>query len=251
MAEITTRQGLIEYCLRRLGHPVVEVNVAQEQLEDKVDDALQVYQEFHDDALLKGYMKYQITSTDVTNTYIPISPDIVYVSRLFPLANVFNDTHGMFDFKYQLMLNDLAWMHTWTNSLSYFVQTKQYIELLDMTLSGQPQVSFSRHQDRLYIHGEWWNGDIKTGDYVVAEVHQIIDPETHTSVYNDMFLKDYTTALIKQQWGRNMSKFEGMQLPGGVTISGREMLTEATEEIRDLRERMRLEQELPVDFLIG
>ena len=230
---------------------MLDINVTIQQLEDKVDDALQLYQEFHDDATLRTFFKYQVTSADVTNGYIPISSDIIYVSKLFPVSNIYWGSGGMFDVKYQLMLNDLAWLHTWSNGIQYYYQTKQYLEFLDFNLTGQPQVTFSRHQDRLYIHGEWWNGDIKENDYLVAEVLQIIDPETHNSVYNDMFVKDYTTALIKQQWGQNMSKFEGVQLPGGVTISGRQLLEDANAEITELRERMRLEQELPVDFIIG
>lgn len=251
MAQVTSRQELISHCLRRLGAPVIEINVATEQLEDKVDDALQVYQEFHDDATLRSYMQYQLTSTDVTNKYIPVDPNIIYISKLFPVSNTFFGSGGMFDLKYQLMLNDLAWLHQWSNGIAYFYQTQQYLEFLDMVLSGQPQVTFSRHEDRLYIHGEWWNGDLKENDYVVAEVIQILDPETNTSIYNDMFIKNYTTQLIKQQWGQNMSKFEGVQLPGGVTISGDKMKEEAEQELQRLKEEMRLEQELPVEFLIG
>jgi hypothetical protein len=128
---------------------------------------------------------------------------------------------------------------------------EQYLSMIDQQLNGLPQVRHSRRQQRLYIDGDLADGDIKAGDYVVAEVYQIIDPEVHLSIWNDMFMKDYTTQLIKQQWGVNMSKFEGMQLPGGVTISGRQLYEDATAEIEKLEEKLRLEQELPVDFLIG
>lgn len=250
MAAITTRSGLISYCLRKLGSPVVEINVAPEQLEDKVDDALQLYQEFHDDATVRTFFKYQVTSTDVTNGYVPISTDIIFLSKLFKVQDFFGSSGGMFDIRYQMAMNDMAWLN-FDTGIAYYVQMQQYLDLLDMTLNGEPQVTFSRNENKLYIHGEWWNGDIKEGDYLIAEVLQILDPETNTSIYNSMFMKDYTSALIKLQWGQNMSKFEGVQLPGGVTISGRQLVEDAKEELTTLRERMRLEQELPVDFLIG
>jgi len=135
--------------------------------------------------------------------------------------------------------------------MSYYYQMQQYLEFLDQVLSGYPQTTWSRHQDRLYVWGEWSNGDLDVGDYVVAEVYTAVDPDTFSSVYNDMFMKNYTTALIKQQWGMNMSKFEGMQLPGGVTISGRQILDDANTELKELEEKLRLEQELPPDFFIG
>jgi hypothetical protein len=135
--------------------------------------------------------------------------------------------------------------------LSYLFQMEQYLSLIDQQFNGMPQVRHSRRQGRLYIDGDFADGDIQAGDYIVAEVYQVIDPETYTSIWNDMFMKDYLTQLIKQQWGLNMSKFEGMQLPGGITISGRQMYEDATAEILRLEENLRLEQELPVDFFIG
>ena len=120
-----------------------------------------------------------------------------------------------------------------------------------MKLNGTPQVTFARRQNRLYVHGDFQDKDIKAGDYIVAEVYQTIDPQTHTSIYNDMFIKDYTTALIKQQWGANLIKFEGMQLPGGVSLNGRQIYEDATSDVEQLKERLRLEQELPPSFYVG
>ena len=140
-----------------------------------------------------------------------------------------------------------------SGGMSYYYQMSQYLDFVDMILSGTPQTTFSRRQDRLYIWGEWASGinNIEVGDYLFAEVYQVIDPNSHTSVYNDMFLKNYTTSLIKQQWGLNMSKFEGMQLPGGVTVNGRQIYDDATQELQTLEEKLRLEQELPPDFFVG
>lgn len=250
MASPTSRDELIDYCLRRLGEPVIEINVDTDQIEDKVDDAIQLYQEYHSDATYKTYLKHQVTASDVANEYIPISSDILYVSKLLPLNRTFG-TINMFDIKYQLMLNSLGDFLNFAGGMSYYYQMEQYLDFLDQLLEGNPKVNFSRRQNRLYIYGEWYNDDIKEGDYLIAEVYTIVDPDTHTSVYNDMFIKNYTTALIKQQCGMNMSKFEGMQLPGGVTISGRQIYDDATQELVTLEEKLRLEQELPPDFFVG
>tara|TARA_B100001059_G_C17690327_1_gene504593 strand:+ start:207 stop:959 length:753 start_codon:yes stop_codon:yes gene_type:complete len=250
MANPSTRQGLIDYCLRELGDPVIEINVDPDQLEDRVDEALQYYQEFHSDATLRTYLKHQITATDVTNEYIPISSNIIFVSKLFPIASG-SLTKDFFDIKYQLHLNDIANMHSYMGDLAYYEQMQQYLSLIDMKLNGHPLVQYSRHQNKLYIHGEKETKDLVEGDYLVAEVFEIVEPTTNTSVFNDMWLKNYTSALIKRQWGANLIKFEGMQLPGGVTINGRQIFEDAMAEIERLREVIRLEHEMPADFFVG
>ena len=251
MAAPTSRQGLIDYCLRRLGDPVIEINVDVDQLEERIDDSLQMYQEYHSDATVKTYLKHLVTADDVTNEYIPISSSIIFVSRLLPFNNAFGASRNFFDVKYQMMLNDIADLQNWAGDLAYYEQMQQYLSLLDMKLNGHPQVEFSRRQNRLYIHGDFADKDIKAGDYIIAEVYQIVDPDTHTSVYDDMWLKEYSTALIKQQWGANLIKFEGMQLPGGVSLNGRQLFDDAMQDIEKLRERIRLEHELPPNFFVG
>jgi len=251
MATPNSRATLIDYCKRRLGEPVIEVNVDEDQLEDRVDEALQYYQEYHSDATTRTYLKHLVTSTDVSNEYIPISSDIIFISKMFPLTSSFNTSRNFFDIKYQMMLNDIADLMNFAGDLAYYEQMQQYLSLLDMKLNGHPQVQFSRRQNRLYIFGDFIDKDIKAGDYIVAEVYTIIDPTTHTSVFNDMFVKEYTTALIKQQWGMNLIKFEGMQLPGGVVLNGRQLYDDATSEIETLRQRIRDEHELPADFFVG
>src|SRR6056300_157228 len=251
MANPNSRATLIDYCKRRLGDPVIEINVDEDQLEDRVDEALQYYQEYHSDATLRTYLKHQVTADDVTNEYIPLSSDITFVSKLFPVASSFNSSFNFFDIKYQMMLNDIADLQNFAGDLAYYEQMQQYLGMLDMKLNGTPQVQFSRRQNRLYIFGDFADEDIKAGEYIIAEVYQIVDPDTHTSVYNDMWLKEYTTALIKQQWGANLIKFEGMQLPGGVILNGRQIYDDATSEIVQLRENIRLEHELPADFFVG
>ena len=251
MAPPNSRDTLIDYCKRRLGDPVLEINVDEDQIEDRIDEALQYYQEYHSDATVRTYLKHQVTASDVTNKYIPIASDILYISKVFPLSSSFNSSFNFFDIKYQMMLNDIADMATFAGGLAYYEQMQQYLSLLDMKLNGHPQTQWSRHQDRLHIFGDFNDDDIKVGEYVVAEVYTLIDPDTHTSIYNDMWLKEYTTALIKQQWGMNLIKFEGVQLPGGVILNGRQLYDDASTEIENLRQRIREEHEFPADFFVG
>ena len=251
MAVPNSRATLIDYCKRKLGEPVIEVNVDEDQVEDRVDEALQYYQEYHSDATVRTYLKHQITATDVSNEYITLSNNILFVSKMFPLESSFNQSRNFFDIKYQMMLNDIADLMNFAGDLAYYEQMQQYLSLLDMKLNGHPQVQFARRQNRLYIFGDFADGDIKEGDFIVAEVYTIVDPSAHTSVFNDMFVKEYTTALIKQQWGTNLIKFEGMQLPGGVILNGRQIYDDATGEIETLRQRVRDEHELPPDFFVG
>ena len=251
MANPNSRATLIDYAKRRLGDPVIEINVDEDQLEDRVDEALQYYQEYHSDATVRTYLKHLVTSTDVSNGYIPLSSNILFVTKLFPIASSFNSSFNFFDIKYQMMLNDIADLQNFAGDLAYYEQMQQYLALLDVKLNGHPQTQFSRKQNRLYIFGDFADEDIKEGEYVVAETFQIVDPDTHTSVYNDIWLKEYTTALIKQQWGTNLIKFEGMQLPGGVVLNGRQIYDDATTDIDKLRETIRMEHEMPPDFFIG
>ena len=251
MAVPNSRSTLIDYCKRRLGDPVIEINVDEDQLEDRVDEALQYYQEYHSDATVRTYLKHLVTATDVSNEYISLSTDILFVSKLFPLSSSFNSSFNFFDIKYQMMLNDIADLQNFAGDLAYYEQMQQYLSLLDIKLNGHAQVQFSRKQNRLYIFGDFQDGDIKAGEYLVAEVYQIVDPTTHTSVFNDMWLKEYTTALIKQQCGANLIKFDGVQLPGGIVLNGRQIFDDATTDIDKLRETIRSEHEMPPDFFVG
>jgi len=251
MAPPNSRDTLIDYCLRRLGDPVLEINVDEDQIEDRIDEAIQYWQEFHSDATVRTYLKHQVTQTDINNEYIPIPSNVLTVSRMFPMASAFGTSFNMFDIKYQMMLNDIADMQNFAGDLAYYEQMQQYLSLLDMKLNGTPQVQWSRHQDRLYIFGDIADGDIQVGEYIVAEVYTLIDPDTHTSIYNDLWLKEYATALIKLQWGSNLIKFEGVQLPGGVTFNGRQMYEDALTEIERLRAAIREEWEMPPDFFVG
>jgi hypothetical protein len=251
MAKPSTRDQLIDHCLRRLGAPVIEINVDIDQLEDRTDDALQMYQEYHSDAVVRTFLKHQVTSTDITNGYIDVDDSITFIKKLFQIRSTGGSSAGMFDIKYQMSLNEIYDLNTFIGNLAYYEQVKQYLSLIDMQLTGYPQIDFNRHQNRVHIHGKFSEQNIVEGDYLVFETFKIVDPETHTDVYNDIFLKEYLTQLIKQQWGSNLIKFDGMQLPGGVQLNGRQIYDDATQELLRLDEKMRTTYELPVDFFLG
>lgn len=250
MAVPSTRQAHIDYCLRRLGSPVIEINVDDEQLSDRMDESLQYFREYHSEATYRGYIQHQVTQADIDNKYIPISADVQHVTKMFKLQQgLFS--RNMFSVKYQMHLNDIGNMSSYLGDLAYYEQVMQYMSLLDQRLNGTPQVDYVRKMNRLYIHGNFEDEDVKVGEYLVAEVYSVISETSHTSVFNDMWLKEYTTALIKQQWGANLIKFEGMQLPGGVTLNGRQLFEDAMQELERLREKLRNDHELPVDFFVG
>jgi hypothetical protein len=251
MAVPSTRQTHIDYCLRSLGDPVIEINVDDDQLEDRVDEALEYYREYHSEATFRTYLKHLVTATDISNEYIPIASNIVQVARLFPIEAHGGGTTNFFDIKYQMMLNDMTSIHGTMGNLAYYEMMQQYLSLIDMRLNGQPQTTFVRKQNRLYIHGDFADGDIIAGKYLVAEVYQQINDSDYTSIWNDLWLKEYTTALFKRQWGQNLIKFEGMVLPGGVTLNGRQIYDDALQDITQLRERIRLEFEMPADMFVG
>jgi len=251
MPQPSSRDDLIDYCLRRLGAPVIEINVDIDQLEDRTDDTLQLFQEFHTDAVVRTFLKHQVTATDVSNKYISVDDSITYIKKLFQINATGGSSAGMFDIKYQISLNEIYDLNTFIGDLAYYEQIKQYLSIIDQMLTGQPQIDFNRNQKRVYIHGEYTEQNIKEVDYLVFETFKIVDPETHTDVYNDIFVKEYLTQAIKQQWGANLIKFEGMQLPGGVQLNGRQLYDDATQEMLRLEEKLRNTYELPFDFFVG
>ena len=249
MAKPNSRQTLIDYCLRSLGAPVIEINVDDDQLDDRVDEALQFYQHYHDDAIEKIYLKHEVTQTDIDNGYIAINDLITDVVRVLPLRETVSST-DMFDIRYQIHLNDIYALG-FMGSLTEYVMAQQWLSLLDLVIdSDEKRVNFERHMNRLTIHMDW-SEEVEVGDHLLVECYRIIDPDTFTDVYNDYFLKRYATALIKKQWGQNLIKFEGMVMPGGVTFNGRQLFDDAVQELEQLVEEARLNWEKPVDFMTG
>jgi len=249
MALPSSRQELVDYCLRKLGAPVIEINIDDDQISDRVDDAVQYYREYHSDAVIRTYVKHQITTANATNKYIDIPDRYIFVSRIFPMTNNSSSSSGMWSARYQMHLNDVYDLQ-YAGALVNYEMTRQFLEMLDMTLNGVPPVRFNRHMNRLYIDVDFAN-TIIPGDWIIIDASTTIDPDQYTDVYNDMFLKRYTTALIKKQWGANLIKFEGIQLPGGVTMNGRQLWDDANAEIDKLEDEMESKWEKPIDFFVG
>jgi len=247
MAKVTSREGLRDYCLRRLGSPVLEINVDDDQVEDRIDDAFQFYREYHYDAIERVYLKHQITEADKTNQYISVPDTVVGVQEIFPFTNK-SDGLNLFSLKYQIMINDLYSLMS--TDLIYYYTVKREIELINQLLVGQKPIRFNRHMNRLFIDMDW-AADVAVGEYLLVDCYRILDPETYRDVYDDRFLKMYTTALIKRQWGDNLKKFSGMQLPGGVTLNGETIYNEAMSEIKQIEDDIQSSFQLPVDFFTG
>jgi hypothetical protein len=247
MATVTSREQLKDYCLRQLGAPVIEINVDDDQVEDRIDDAFQFYREYHFDAVEKLYLKHEITANNISNQYIEISNAVVGVERVFPFMNKSTGTN-IFDIKYQILINDLYTLMS--TDLIYYTAVRQELELINQLLVGQKPIRFNRHMNRLHIDMDWV-ADVVPGTYIIVECWRILDPDVYTDVYNDMFLKRYATAQIKKQWGNNLKKFAGVQLPGGVTLNGEIIYQEATEEIRQIETEIQSRFELPVDMFVG
>jgi hypothetical protein len=247
MATVTTREQLKDYCLRRLGAPVIEINIDDDQIEDRIDDAFQFYRDYHYDAVEMVYLKHQITAQDIANLYVPIPDSVVGVSRILPFSDR-SDGMNIFSIRYQILINDLYSLMS--TNLIYYYQVKQELELINQVLVGTKPVRFNRHMNRLYIDMDW-AGDVNVGDYIIVECYRILDPDTYRDVYNDRFLKQYTTALFKRQWGENLKKFSGMQLPGGVTLNADKIYEDALDEINKIEAEMQSRFELPVDMFTG
>jgi hypothetical protein len=252
MASPNSRETFKEYCLRALGAPVLQINVDPDQLDDRVDDAVQKFQEYHDDGTIRTFLKHQITDSDMTNGWIPISEDVQIVKALFPVRGN-TQSASFWNLEYQMHLNDLAHLSSFTlmADLAYYTQTKQYLEMINLVLNGYPQVNFSQSQRRLYIHADLEDGTLEPGQWLVVEAYNYINPDTWSPVWNENWLKQYAIALIKKQWGTNMKKFDGIQSIGGVTINGQQMYDEAIQAIEKLEEDLRSSYEMPPDFMVG
>ena len=246
MAVPTTRSDFKEYCLRKLGKPVIEINVDDDQVDDRVDEALLYYADYHFDGSEKTYYKYQVTQTDITNKYITLPENIIGAVSIFPVGQGLN-TNNLFNIRYQIALNDL---YTLTSvSMVPYYMALTHIQFLEQMLVGQKQIRYNRHTNKFYVDMDW--NIINVDDYLIIEAYMVVDPTTYSNVWGDRWLSRYATALIKQQWGSNIKKYQGMLLPGGLTFNGQQIYTEATEEIKQLEAEMITSYSLPVTDMIG
>tara|TARA_A100001201_G_scaffold131299_1_gene117423 strand:- start:700 stop:1461 length:762 start_codon:yes stop_codon:yes gene_type:complete len=253
MAEPTNRQELIEYCLRRLGKPVVEINIDDDQLQDRADDAFQFFSEYHYDGIERVYLKHQITQDNINNGFIDLTAEggvdaanlIVSVTKIFSIPG---RTVNMFDIRYQLALNDLYTIGRL--DMIHYTMYQQYMNLVQDILQPDKRIRYHTVTNKLHIETDM-DENFAVGDYIVMEAYRILDPTTHTEIFKQRLLKDYLTAIIKKQWGQNLIKFEGVQLPGGVSINGRALYDDALQELEKIEEEAKERFELPPDFIVG
>ena len=281
MAKPNSRQALVDYCLRRLGAPVLEINVDDDQIDDLVDDAFQLFNERHFDGVERMYLKYKISQDDIdrgkasgtsgvgivtttanstnvsgmgtvtsnwyeNSNFLQVPDSIIGVEKIFKF-DTSSISGSMFSIKYQLFLNDLYYFNS-INLLQYSM-TKSYLEDIDMLLTTDKQIRFNKRQDRLYMDIDWSAQTVD--DFIVLDCWRILDPNTFTDVYNDSFVKPYLTGLIKRQWAQNLLKFKGVKLPGGIEFNAREMYEDAEREIEFIRDKLKNEYELPPLDMIG
>lgn len=248
MSSVSTRSELKDYCLRRLGFPLIEINVSDEQIEDRISDALQFYVDYHYDAVSKVYYKHTITQTDIDNRYVTVPDSIIGVTRIFPINNLLSKSY-MWDIRYQLILNNL-WDLTSTSMLPYTI-AMQHIRSLELLFNGEIPIRFQRHENKVWVDMGWGTTQAPIDTVIIFECYQVINPEQYPDVYNDRIVKKLSTALIRRQWGENLMKFGGISLPGGVTLNGQEIYTEATREIEKLEDEFQSMYELPAEMFIG
>lgn len=263
MARPQSRQDLKEYALRKLGAPVIEINVDDSQLEDRIDDAIQIFNEYHFDGVEKAYYKYLVTATDVANGYIDsnaltmadgaVGPELEDGSQIISVLRVFqfaqSATNNLFSVQYQLALNDVMGIRN-PGSLTQYTITQQHISMMQDILDPEKRIRFSRVTNRIYLDTDW-DEDVKEGRHLVFECYVSLDPEKWTEIYNDILLKKYLVASFKQQWGANLSKYQNVTLPGGLSYNGAEIYQQASAEMDTIEETLADKYELPPDFMIG
>lgn len=246
MAVPTSRSEFKSYCLRKLGAPVIEINVEDDQVEDRIDEALKYYWDYHFDGTERIYYKHQVTSNNISDGYIVLPENIIGAVRIFDVSGSMV-TNNIFDIRYQIALND---MYTLTSvSMIPYYMAFQHIQLLEQLLVGQQPIRYNRHNDRLYVDMNW--DKVNVGGYIIVEAYQVLDPEVYTDAWSDRWLTRYATALIKKQWGTNLTKFTGMQLPGGVQFNGDKIYNDAVAEIEQMEKDMATSYSLPAFDMIG
>lgn len=246
MAVPTDRASFIEYCLRKLGKPVIEINVDPDQVDDRIDEALRYFWDYHFDGSDKTYYKYQVTAQDKVNRFITMPDNIIGVVNIFEIGQALN-TNNLFNIRYQIALNDL---YTLTSvSMVPYYMAMSHVQFLEQMLVGKQPLRYNRHMNQLFIDMDW--NIINPGDYIIVEAYQVVDPDVYTKAWSDRWLARYAECLIKQQWGQNLSKYDGMKMPGGLTFNGKRIFDEAVQERAALEKEMIYTYSLPALDMIG
>ena len=246
MAKPATREQFKSYILRSLGSPVIQINVDDEQVEDRIDDALRYFSEYHFDGTEKVLYRHVITASDLTNEYITLPETFMGAQGIMPPSSLYS-SHNMFNIRYQMALNDVFAL-TGGEMLSY-VMVMRHIETINEVFVGQKPIRYNRTTNILNIDMDWTA--MRAGEYLIVLGTKIVDPNVYTRIWSDIFLKHYATALVKMQWGSNLSKFSGVQLPGGIQFNGDKIYDEAVADVRRLEERINIDWAEPVEDQIG
>lgn len=246
MAVPTSRSAFKEYCLRSLGKPVIEINVDDDQVEDRIDESLKYFWDYHFDGSERVYYKHQITNDNVTDKYVTLPENIIGAVRIFNIGDSMV-SNNLFDIRYQIALNDLYTL-TSVSMIPYYMAF-QHIQLMEQLLVGMQPIRYNRHMNRLHVDMDW--DKVKVGNFLIVDAYQIVDPDVYTDAWGDRWLSQYATAKIKRQWGSNLTKFSGMQLPGGVQFNGDKIYEDAVKAIENLENEMIISYSLPVTDMIG
>lgn len=247
MAVPSSRQQFKDYCLRKLGFPVIEINVDDDQVEDRIDEALSYFWDYHFDGNEKIYYKHQVTAQDRANKYIILPDNIIGAVSIFSIGDPAVRADDLFNIRYQIALNDL---YTLTSvSLIPYYMAMQHLSVISEMLVGKQPIRYNRLRNQLWVDMDW--NTLRDGEYLLVEAYQVVDPEEFTDAWGERWLQNYTTALIKKQWGTNLKKFTGMQLPGGIQFNGQQIYDEADAEIKEMEREMVTNLSLPAMDLIG
>jgi hypothetical protein len=244
---VNSREELKMFALRALGYPLVEIDITDEAANDKIDEALEFFAEYYFDGVDRAFYKHQVTQQDIDNRYILIPPNIWGVTAIFPFSNSANVQPNIFDLEYQLRQNDLR--DITSTSLIYYQQVMNHLALIDQTLTVQRQFRFNRNSDKLYIDMNWINR-VTVGSYLLIDCYSVLDPDENPKMWNNRLLKKYLIALFKMQWSMAYSKFDNIQLPGGVSVDGKGMYADAKAEVDDIEQDI-INNGAPINFLVG
>lgn len=247
MAMPTTREEFKQFCLRKLGAPVIEINVDDEQIEDRIDEALSYYWDYHFDGSEMIYYKHQVTQDDIDNKYIYLPENIMGAVKVFNISDPMISSDDMFNIRYQIALNDLYTL-TSTSLVPYYMM-REHLALIQEILVPDILIRYSRHKNKLSLDMNW--DVVKVGEYLIVEAYEVIDPEIYSDVWKDRWLQKYASAKIAENWGRNLTKFIGMTLPGGVQFNGEKILDDANRDIENLEKEMIFSYSLPVSDMVG
>lgn len=245
MALPTSRESFKQYCLRTLGAPVIEINVSDEQVDDRIDEALKIFYDYHFDGSEKIYYKHQVTEQDKINKYVTIPENIIGVVNIFDIGSALG-TNNLFNIRYQIALNDL---YTLTSvSMVPYYMAMTHIQFLEQILVGKQPLRYNRHTNKLYIDMDW--DRINAGEFLIVEAYEVINPDVFNDAWGDRWLLRYATCIIKLQWGQNLKKFDGMKMPGGLTFNGQKIFDEALQERTKLEDELIYTYSLPVSDMI-